>query len=472
MIQRMVSLFLIASLLCTTIPAAAAADITEEIAPGEQLPVSVPVALPAPELTPEPTAEPTPEGTPEPTTEPTPELTPEPTAEPIPEGTPEPTSEPTAEPVSTEPYETVSFSPVTEYDLAEIRSRSYSGGTVRIHEAAALLNWELADAMEQICKAVEAGDVLVSYRGKFAQQGYSSVLADVAAVFYAKTGLGELGDPNLVPISPENMELLRQLFWEMLVLEPVLRRTESFRGELDEAGQPVIHVERVMQINVETVSMEEIYPTLQEVQQQRLQHYSTGSCLQLLKNACTMKYSTPTGKTFANMGIVLPEDLDSTRFRVIRSACSLLGRVPYFWGGKSDSLGWDAKWGVPTVITGEESWQEETVRPYGLDCSGLVAWAFINGAGDVNALNRIGHGTDVQFANCRVISTAEAQPGDLVFKIEEGVIAHTGIVVGTNASGELMICHASGREENIVIEPQWMTGCYTVCTPEIFYSAF
>ena len=41
----------------------------------------------------------------------------------------------------------------------------------------------------------------------------------------------------------------------------------------------------------------------------------------------------------------LPEDLSPERRAVVETACSLVGKVNYFWGGKSLVLGWDERWG-------------------------------------------------------------------------------------------------------------------------------
>ena len=38
----------------------------------------------------------------------------------------------------------------------------------------------------------------------------------------------------------------------------------------------------------------------------------------------------------------LPEGLSPEREAVVRTACSLVGKVNYFWGGKSLVIGWDA----------------------------------------------------------------------------------------------------------------------------------
>ena len=57
---------------------------------------------------------------------------------------------------------------------------------------------------------------------------------------------------------------------------------------------------------------------------------------------------------------------------VVETACSLVGKVNYFWGGKSLVLGWDDRWGSLRKVTAEDSPTSGTYRPYGLDCS--VLW--------------------------------------------------------------------------------------------------
>lgn len=436
-----------------------------------------PDTTPFPETAAETIPEPTPEASPEPAAEPAPEATPTPAVETIPEISPEPiaeiTPEPTEAPLIPTPYETVSFSPVTGYDLSTIYSRSYSGDCIPLHEAATRLNRELADAMEQICKLAEADEVLVSYQGTFSLPNYRSILAKITAVFFAQAEIDLLDTPGPVSISGVDFHHFRQVFWDMLILEPVVRQTDTFGGEFNENGQAIIHTQRVLQINVETVDFEKLYPMLTDSQQQLLKLYCSDNCMQFLENACSAKPGTSTGETVADMGIVIPEALNPTRLQVIRSACSLVGRVSYFWGGKSEVIGWDTRWGVPTAITSDGNWQSETILPMGLDCSGLVSWTFINAVADSSALSYIGHGTDVQFSRCRVITASEARPGDLAFDVNEtGATAHVGIIVGRDAAGQLLLCHCSGRADNIVIEPIHLTGCDVIATPFEFYDAY
>ena len=50
----------------------------------------------------------------------------------------------------------------------------------------------------------------------------------------------------------------------------------------------------------------------------------------------------------------LPDDLQEERKRVVKKACSLVGKLTYFWGGKSEVVGWDSEWGKMKLVTAEE----------------------------------------------------------------------------------------------------------------------
>ena len=47
----------------------------------------------------------------------------------------------------------------------------------------------------------------------------------------------------------------------------------------------------------------------------------------------------------------LPEELSPERRAVVETACSLVGKVNYFWGGKSLVFGWDERWGTIQKVT-------------------------------------------------------------------------------------------------------------------------
>lgn len=59
------------------------------------------------------------------------------------------------------------------------------------------------------------------------------------------------------------------------------------------------------------------------------------------------------------------------------SALMLVGKVNYFWGGKSYTVGWDDRWGKPAEVTSPGHSTSGTTIPYGLDCSGFVLWCYM-----------------------------------------------------------------------------------------------
>lgn len=143
----------------------------------------------------------------------------------------------------------------------------------------------------------------------------------------------------------------------------------------------------------------------------------------------------------------LPEGLSPEREAVVRTACSLVGKVNYFGGGKSLVIGWDVRWGELRQVTAAGSSTTGTYRPYGLDCSGFVDWVFYNQSGGSYVIGH-GGGATMQHSYCTNISWADAQPGDLVFYPDN---SHVGIVGGKDANGELLIIHCASGYSNVVI---------------------
>ena len=103
------------------------------------------------------------------------------------------------------------------------------------------------------------------------------------------------------------------------------------------------------------------------------------------------------------------ESVHTLREDVVRLALAQQGRIAYRWGGKYSALGRDALWGFP------QQDEDGTIFTYGLDCSGFVAWVFVNAAGTAEASSAIGDGTSMQRSACEEITREEVQPGDLVF---------------------------------------------------------
>lgn len=135
----------------------------------------------------------------------------------------------------------------------------------------------------------------------------------------------------------------------------------------------------------------------------------------------------------------LPEDLSVERRIVVTYALALVDKVDYFWGGKSLVLGWDDRWGEMMEVTAEGDDTTGTERPYGLDCSGFVDWAFYNASGG-SYIPGQGGGAAAQHGQCADIPWEEVQPGDLVFYPEDD---HVGIAAGRDGQGRLLVVHCA-----------------------------
>lgn len=152
--------------------------------------------------------------------------------------------------------------------------------------------------------------------------------------------------------------------------------------------------------------------------------------------------------------------------RVVDAALSQVGRVGYFWGGKSLSTGPDPRWGMLTRVASDGSDTTGQLLPFGLDCSGLVSWAAATAAGDPSAGAAIGEGVRAQYASATPIPWEKARPGDLLFFPD---LSHVGIVVGWSADGKLRVVHSSKTLGGVVLsEDASLIGFTAVGRPDIY----
>ncbi len=172
-----------------------------------------------------------------------------------------------------------------------------------------------------------------------------------------------------------------------------------------------------------------------------------------------------TDEQLAEIEKILPDALSPYRREVVMQAYSLVGKVHYFWGGKSTQTGWDIRWGNEAIVGSGGSTQTGTTRAYGLDCSGYVLWSLVNteetlgASGEIEQMdktdvsNRVGYGTAGQWEASTEIAWEEAQPGDLAFYGAPATTPrnHVGIIVGRNGEGQLLVAHCSSTQNNVVV---------------------
>lgn len=311
-------------------------------------------------------------------------------------------------------------------------NESREAGVVPISAAVAQINYDFNAELEALQTAEDYDSISVT--------GQPADWVEVLAVFAVKVAGADADAADVATMDADRIARLKAVFWDM---STITHRIEVIHhpGSGDRDGW----TERKLYITITAKTAEEMktayhfnrnqIAALDELLEQR----------DLLRELIEDAYSV-SGDTAALIRS-LPEDLSPEREAVVRSACSLVGKVNYFWGGKSLVIGWDARWGELRQVTAAGSSTTGTYRPYGLDCSGFVDWVFYNQSGGSYVIGH-GGGATMQHSYCTDILWSAAQPGDLVFYPDN---SHVGIVGGRDANGELLIIHCASGANNVVV---------------------
>ena len=311
-------------------------------------------------------------------------------------------------------------------------NESREAGVVPISAAVAQVNYEFNERLETLQTADDYDSISVT--------GQPADWVEVLAVFAVKVAGADVDATDVATMDADRIARLKAVFWDMTT---IAHRIEVIHhpGSGDDDGW----TERNLYITITAKTAEEMktvyhfnrnqIAALDELLEQR----------DLLRELIEDVHSV--SRDTAALLRDLPEGLSPEREAVVRTACSLVGKVNYFWGGKSLVIGWDARWGELRQVTAAGSSTTGTYRPYGLDCSGFVDWVFYNQSGGSYVIGH-GGGATMQHSYCTDISWADAQPGDLVFYPDN---SHVGIVGGRDANGELLIIHCASGYNNVVI---------------------
>lgn len=297
--------------------------------------------------------------------------------------------------------------------------------------AVAQINGELADHLTQLQENGTYDRVEI--------QGQPPTWSDVLAVFAAKTA-GTGGGVDVAVLDPERVELLRTVFWDMTKITSSAETVEHpANGDTGAWSEEVLTIT----ITPRTPDDMRVFYSFTKEQNEALDELLASSDMLTDLTGDLSVSSQEARELLAS----LPADLSPERRAVLETACRLVGKVNYFWGGKSLVLGWDDRWGTLRQVTAAGSSTTGTYRPYGMDCSGYVDWVLYNVSGGAYVIGH-GGGAHAQHTYCASISWDEALPGDLVFYPED---SHVGIVGGRDKGGELRIIHCSSGYNNVVI---------------------
>ena len=122
------------------------------------------------------------------------------------------------------------------------------------------------------------------------------------------------------------------------------------------------------------------------------------------------------------------------RLELARAACSIVGKLREVTSSGSESSG--------------------QMKPYGLDCSGFVSWAFIQLGYDFGEMETLlGNGTWNQWDRSADIAYNDIRVGDVAFMnrypTDQG--NHIGICIGFLENGEPVFAHCSSSYDNVVV---------------------
>ena len=290
-------------------------------------------------------------------------------------------------------------------------------------------------------------------------QGRPPSWRNVIAVFAARTAAADDG-MDVITLDAERVERLRAVFWDMTTISTSTESIDHPDTDPDD-GIDDSHTESVVTITINGATTSDMTVRYGFT---RYQVEAMEALMDELEEwglfIGDLEISDATAIEVWNN---LPAGLSNERRTVIQYALSLVGKVHYFWGGKSLVLGWDPRWGTSTQVWAAGSPTTGTYRPYGMDCSGFVDWCFYNQSGGEYIIGH-GGGCIAQHNTCRAISWGEAIPGDLVFYPGD---SHIGIVCGWDANGNILIVHcASGSLNGVVITGK--SGFVTIGRPTYY----
>ena len=319
--------------------------------------------------------------------------------------------------------------------------------TVSVSQAVAAVNVEYNAKLE----ALQAGgydDIVI--------HGQGPDWAEVLAVFAVHTAGKDTG-VDVATLDQDRVDRLKAVFWDMTEITSKVETIDHPGGEDSEGWtESILHIT----ITPKTADeMQAVYAFTQEQNSALTELLSDRAALASLAGSLTI-----TSADLLEVLRALPADLDQARKEAVETALSLVGKVGYFWGGKSLVIGWDSRWGTLREVTAAGSSTTGTYRPYGLDCSGMMDWIFYNITDGEYILGR-GGGATAQHSYCTPVSQADVQPGDLAFYPDD---SHVGIVVGRREDGKLLICHCSSGQNNVVVTEFAASGFTTLGRPDIF----
>ncbi len=315
------------------------------------------------------------------------------------------------------------------------------------------LNTEFTQRIEDIKAANTYDEVVMNNAGSSAM---AANWPDVLAIYSVLTTMNDSNPYDAVTLDAAKKARLREVFWAMNPISYEVRTV--YNAEIDAE----IEVLYISVTEKDCWQMADEYNFTAEQRQMLAELKKPEYQEMFMALAGSYRDIALTPEEIEEIIANLPADLSEERRQVVLTAYQLEGKVNYFWGGKSLTLGWDSRWGTPQEVWAAGSATTGTVRPFGLDCSGFVDWVFYNASGGSFIMGR-GGGAASQHSYSTPKSWSEAQPGDLVFYPDD---SHVGIVCGFDRRGNVQIIHCAAGYNNVVVTGK--AGFTDIARPDYF----
>lgn len=311
-----------------------------------------------------------------------------------------------------------------------------SPDAVPLSAAIAQINYDFNARLEELQGADTYDNIAV--------EGFTADWTEILAVFAAKVAGSDGADAaDVVTMDADRVERLKAVFFDMNEIASEVETIDHTDSDLSDGDDSWTERNLTITLTPRTAAdMPGVYGFTARQSEAMNELLAERAMLTELAGNLTA-FSADASDILRR----LPDDLSPERREVVRVACSLVGKVTYFWGGKSLVLGWDSRWGQIQKVWADGNSTSGTYRPYGLDCSGFVDWVFYN-ATDGAYYPGHGGGATMQHRACSPISWADAIPGDLVFYPGD---SHVGIVGGWDENGDLQIIHCASSANGTVV---------------------
>ncbi len=299
---------------------------------------------------------------------------------------------------------------------------------------------------------------------------------DVLIAYAVKYNVTKDDAEQIAVLSDKQVEKLKKVYWDMNVLTTTYETTSkevevtTTNGKGDQVTETKTVTTTTKTITIDSLTAEDIGGIygFDDVQNQMIAEMRQSGYGVLMASGSIKTFLTR--EEIKAIQSHIPEGVTIETEKVAEAAESLVGKVNYFWGGKSLAIGWDQRFGADMEVTSPGSSSTGTIRPFGLDCSGFVTWVFVNAGLPADSIeSTIGHGTTAQWNVSTSIPASAAMEGDLAFFAIPGTrkVNHIGIVTSRNDNGQIMVIHCSSGANNVSISTAESVGFHLFRRPAV-----